>query len=458
MGNRTYLQSVVGISAFFLAAVGMAAGGTIYVDSDATGNNDGTSWVHAYNYLQNALAATLGGDEIWVAEGTYKPDQGGGQAPGDRTATFQLINGVAIYGGFAGSETSLDERDWQTNETILSGDIGTVGSAGDNSYHVVTSIGTDGTAVLDGFAVIMGGFGGSGGGMYNESSSATVTNCTFSGNSAASGGGMDNRFSSSVAVTNCTFIGNTGKDDGGGMCNAFWSDVAVTNCTFLGNSATNGNALACNDSLELLGLPELNTLNLGEESTLAVTNCILWDGGGEIWNDSIFTITVTYTDVQGEGIWPGVGNINADPLFADADGRLLPASPCIDAGDDAAVPPGVTTDLDGNPRIQGVSVDMGAFEAPPATPERMLPRLALFIMDEVDAGNIDTELEGSLLAKVSAAISALDRANANDAKVAMNDLKALINQVEAQTDKKMTPEVAAAIIERANAIIAALGG
>jgi hypothetical protein len=91
-----------------------------------------------------------------------------------------------------------------------------------------------------------------------------------------------------------------------------------------------------------------------------------------------------------------------------------------------------------------------------AMPETMLAGLALFIMDEVDAGNIDTELERSLLVKVNAALAALDRGNPNDAKVAMNDLKALINQVEAQVGKKITPEVAAEVIQRANAIMAAL--
>lgn len=88
---------------------------------------------------------------------------------------------------------------------------------------------------------------------------------------------------------------------------------------------------------------------------------------------------------------------------------------------------------------------------------QMVAETALLIMDKVDAGNIDPELEASLLAKVEAAISALEKGNSNDAKVAMTDLKALINQVEAQTDKKITTEVAAEIIQSANDIIAALG-
>ncbi len=94
----------------------------------------------------------------------------------------------------------------------------------------------------------------------------------------------------------------------------------------------------------------------------------------------------------------------------------------------------------------------------PATPAIMLARLALFIMNEVDVGNINTELEGSLLVKIDAALAALEKGNPNDAKAAMNDLKALINQVEAQVDKKITPETASTISQRAKDIIAALGG
>jgi probable HAF family extracellular repeat protein len=94
----------------------------------------------------------------------------------------------------------------------------------------------------------------------------------------------------------------------------------------------------------------------------------------------------------------------------------------------------------------------------PATPRTMLDRLEAFILAEVALGGIDPEMMESLLAKVDAASAALDKGNPNDAKVAMNDLKALINQVEAQIDKKITAETAAEIIQQANAIIAALGG
>jgi len=189
-----------------------------------------------------------------------------------------------------------------------------------------------------------------GGGMYNEdNASPTVTNCTFTGNTTQNGGGMYNEDSSSPTVTNCTFTGNTAYDSGGGMYN--WDDASptVTNCTFNGNIAIIGGGM-------------YNRLN----SSPTVTNCILWaDSPNEIFDEADSSTTATYSDVQGGTgeSWFGEGCIDTDPMFADADGRLLAFSPCLDAGNDAAVPPGVTTDLDGNPRIQGVCVDMGAFES-----------------------------------------------------------------------------------------------
>ncbi len=112
----------------------------IYVDADAAGAEDGTSWTNAYKSLQDALAAATGSDEIWIAEGTYYPDEGGNQTQQDRSANFYIPgtkNGIKIFGGFSGEETALSQRDLATHKTILSGDIDQNGSFSGNSFHVV---------------------------------------------------------------------------------------------------------------------------------------------------------------------------------------------------------------------------------------------------------------------------------------------------------------------------------
>ena len=165
--NLSYARIILVV--LCLAASSEALAATIYVDQDATGANDGSSWVNAYNYLQDALADAESGDQVWVAKGVYKPDENTANpdGTGDRNATFQFKNGVGLYGGFAGGETSLDQRDNVTNVTILSGDLNgdDVGdlddpSRSENSYHVVTGSGNDETAVLDGFTITAGNANG----------------------------------------------------------------------------------------------------------------------------------------------------------------------------------------------------------------------------------------------------------------------------------------------------------
>ena len=229
MGEKANLKTLV-VMTVFLAGMWPAAAvaATIYVNADASTGGDGDSWATALKYLQDALNDAESGDEIWVAEGTYKPDQdeGGNVTPGNRTEKFRLINGVAIYGGFPPGGGEWYERDPNdpNNETILSGNIGAAGIRSDNSYHVVAGGGTDETAVLDGFIITAGNANGSGarrrgGGMYNNNSDPTLTNCTFIGNRASgAGGGMYNLNSSNPTVTNCTFSDNS-ANNGGGMHN-----------------------------------------------------------------------------------------------------------------------------------------------------------------------------------------------------------------------------------------------
>jgi parallel beta-helix repeat protein len=199
-----------------------------------------------------------------------------------------------------------------------------------------------------------------GGGMGNwVSSTPAVTGCTFTGNSAGGGGGMysDN---SRPAVANCFFSNNSATGDGGGgMYNWASSSSTVTNCTFTGNSATNGSGILNSNS-----------------SSPRITNCILWGDSQDEISNVTSSPTVNCCDVDmndpAANPYPGTGNINADPLFADAsasDLHLRGSSPCIDKGDNSAVPTGVTTDFEGNPRISdgdgdgSAIVDMGADEA-----------------------------------------------------------------------------------------------
>ena len=191
--------------------------------------------------IQTALGLATDGDQIWVVEGTYVPTW-----DNDRTATFQLKSGVAIYGGFIGTETSLSERDWEYNVTTLSGDIGTEGDNSDNSFHVVTGSGVDPTAILDGFTITAGNANMGilddnrrGGGITNVSGSPTLTNLIFSSNTADEGAGMANFESSSPILTSVTFSSNTSLVNGGGMSNRNNSSPILNDVTFNGNSAVN---------------------------------------------------------------------------------------------------------------------------------------------------------------------------------------------------------------------------
>ena len=230
--------------------------------------------------------------------------------------------------------------------------------------------------------------GGGGGGMFNaDDGSPTVIGCTFSGNSAFFGGGMSNRYNSSPTLTDCTFTGNTAGNAGGGMVN-FTGSPTVTNCTFTGNVAglrggAMYNASKSDPTVTNCTFSENTAAGAGggmystdEGTNPFVANCILWSNAeGEIIDADAAVTTVSFSDVQ-DG-WPGIGNIDVDPLFVDPDNgdlRLMPGSPCIDAADNTAVPKEIDTDLDGNPRFvddpdtkdtgfgDPPIVDMGAYE------------------------------------------------------------------------------------------------
>lgn len=254
----------------------------IYVDQNASGTDDGSSWIDAFVSLQDALVIATSGDEIWVAQGVYKPvepvDLNGNGIAEPREAVFFLPSGVALYGGFNGTENMREDRDWFVNLTILSGDIDNNDLNGDgnfiaetssdvvgnNSYHVVYTESADANTQLDGFIITAGKANIAtpvafddpnldGGGWYNRltppanSSSPTIVNTVFSGNYAESEGGAYYSSpgaagaTSSSLIENCTFSGNYSNNAGGAVHIGSFSPGSyhplIINCIFEGNEA-----------------------------------------------------------------------------------------------------------------------------------------------------------------------------------------------------------------------------
>jgi len=403
LGAQRHIRGKVGdwnVSNTFAATfrvTGTPAGDIIYVDEDATGNNNGTSWTHAFNDLQDGLAAASPGHEVRVAEGIYKPDEGFGLTNNDRGASFNLIDGVTIKGGYAGAgEPEPDDRNPEVYKTILSGDLAGndadgFANNGENSYHVVNGSGRDPSAVLDGFTITagnaneafpdnMGGgvliivgsptllncsmvrnYAGRGGGAENYGYTAlnpNFINCRFIANSSNVGGGMESQ-GGAATLLNCVFNGNHSSGSGGGLNNMGYSNIVLTNCTMIGNSAAGaGGAI----------------YNAWATASTTVLNCIIWDnsdisGAGQAAQIRISdgAVPINYSCVMGwDGSLGGTGNIGADPMHVDPDGpddvpgnedddlHLLLGSPCIDTGHPAAQ----YEDTDGSRN------DMGAYGGP----------------------------------------------------------------------------------------------
>ncbi len=385
----------------------------LYVDADAPGDNNGSSWFNAYKSLQDALIVadpTGGPVEIRVAQGNYKPDQGEAVTPGDRTASFQIKVRVIVKGGYAGfGEPDPNARDIELHNTILSGDL--AGDDGpnfenndENSYSVVTGGARGEKTILDGFTITGGNANGQefdntqGGGIRIDSDwGFTVTTCTIIRNRAkGSGGGMH---SSGVGgedsmITNCRFISNRSESTGGALCLDAESSPDIINCIFSGNSAVAGGAIG-----NVEGYPTIRnctfTGNRAQDECNAVIdydvmgfrNCILWANTGESSQLVPDCYGGSYNCIQGwTGALEGVGNINENPRFVrpgfwetedlwiDGDYHLLSNSSCIDTGDPDHVTGPEETDLDGNPRVMGGRIDMGAFESSDDPPQVIFKR------------------------------------------------------------------------------------
>ncbi len=277
---------------FFLPAASEAV---IHVTQNGAGAKDGSRWEDAYGeaeFCQNLNNSPVG-TEFWVAAGKYRPS-----TTGDKTWYFVLDPGVSLYGGFAGTETDRNQRNWRTNVTVLTGDLdfndtvdarGVTRKASDinaagsgNSIRVLYTYGQGG--VLDGFTVTAGNaLNEEGGGMMDVASSVAIRNCTFAGNfSSQSGGGLYSRNSFST-LENCIFSGNK-ADWGGGMYTDNSASVA-DGCIFTENEAVYGGGMAAANT----HVPEVKNCTFSK-------NTASDRGGGMYTSNSAKVSSSTFTE------------------------------------------------------------------------------------------------------------------------------------------------------------------
>ncbi len=310
-------------------------GNRYYVNDDATGNNDGSSWQDAFTDLQSALNVAVYGDEIWVAEGTYIPtvDPNGDPNPvWLRYRTFFLRSGIKLYGGFAGTETSIEERNIAAHPAVLSGgnapmyddDVNT-----GNDFHVMVAIDDDSNTEVNGFTFTHGNtnnplsyseslFVGSidlqyynvGSDILNINADPIITNCTFTVNTGSCLSSVD----AAPAISNCVFSNNMYGAIGASGSNLD-KTITVNNCkffnhygtvvTYYGVSMVLDKCVFSNNSAEG-GLGAVVDGFGGGSST--IKNCIFSGNLGTAIrdNDASFDITnslITQNSGNGYGIW-----------------------------------------------------------------------------------------------------------------------------------------------------------
>ncbi|MCH8010394.1 MAG: VCBS repeat-containing protein [Candidatus Marinimicrobia bacterium] len=384
----TAVDSVGNVSAFSNEVSAVPYGGPVwYVATDGSDTDNGSSET-PFASIQSAISSAGEGHTVLVSPGTY----------------VENINfdGKAIeVRSLEGSETTI--IDGNQNGSVVMFESGEDSTTILEGFTIQNGSGTDpGDGVFSGGGIycynysnprlmnlsINGNMANQGAGIYcNNNSSPSIENVTVSGNTASSdGGGIYSIGNSSPSLVNVTVRGNTSDNNGGGIY-FHSSSQSLENVTISGNTAFLGGGIACNDASPILVNVTIwgNSATSGggiycqTNSTPSLVNTILWnDSPQEIffWEDGdLNSITISYSDVQGgldsivtndngTVIW-GDGNIDADPLFVDAengDFHLQWGSPAIDAGDPAS-----------DPDPDGTIVDMGAFYfdqrlLPPAAP------------------------------------------------------------------------------------------
>ncbi|HRZ79216.1 MAG TPA: hypothetical protein P5044_04345 [bacterium] len=315
----------------------------IYVNEFTEGPENGTSWKNAFMDLQPALDAAAPGTQIWVAYGTYKPTSVHGLVEEEdfydveefnRYKHFRMKNGVEIYGGFAGTETELSQRDMEAQETILSCDLGEIDEQNDNCFHIFyhpAGLDLDKTAVLDGFSM-MGGAADdtaphdAGSVMYNDGSSPVIKNGWIYWNYSFKGAVFYNK-DSSMKVTKTKFVNNEAPYSKGGVFYNENSDIEISECDIAnswaeGDNDSNGGVIYSVGGKTVITdtLFTKNQANMGgaifiESGDLDISGCNFEENKGEFGaaiyvksgnavisrSDFRFNDTYSYGDTDGRG-------------------------------------------------------------------------------------------------------------------------------------------------------------
>jgi len=298
--------------------------GQVYVKQDAQGTNDGTSWTNAFTKLQTALDAAQPGDQLWIAAGKYTP---AGSTPD--SSHFLISQPVELYGGFTGTETLLQQRNWPNNLTIISGDIlgndqpgdFTVNRA-DNAHHVLIINAGESTTVLDGLIFESGTTRldannyfpdandfpynrWSGGALYIHRSGATILNCIFRDNDATRGSCFfasgDTLATIRLVVENTIFTYNHGYNGAASFTQAF-RDYQMRYCRFIGNAGYQGGAMFLSNTNAQLEECIFNgnsatyggalmafhgTTTLNQHPVMTLSNCGFFNNYSSSWGGAI---------------------------------------------------------------------------------------------------------------------------------------------------------------------------
>jgi hypothetical protein len=343
-----------------------------YVDDDALPGGDGASWETAFRFLQDALSASSRGDletaEIHIAQGFYVTDRDEANpgGTGDRLATFQLINGVALKGGYAGlGAEDPDQRDLAAFETVLSGDLlgddgNAYGNYGENSYHVVTGTGTDATAVLDGVTLRSGNAdeaptgdpNGRGGGLHIEGGSPLVNRCTFFKNQGKWGAAAATLYEGRPTFTECRFVDNHALGQAGALSSSGDGAIMI-DCTIEQNVAEfGGGGIKNGGTLTLLRCTLTDNVTIDShggalyisggaaDARTLIMDCLFTGncggrGGGIYSSSADLTVvnSVLYGNCRGMGLWGGYvvivnSTVTGNTISTHAGGIWAPSASC----------------------------------------------------------------------------------------------------------------------------------